>query len=30
MGTKIFYTLGGLLAVGAGILLIVKRRMRNV
>lgn len=29
MGTKIFYTLGGILVVCAGILLIVKRRMRN-
>ncbi len=29
MGTKIFYTLGGILVVGAGILLIVKRRMRT-
>ncbi len=29
MGTKLFYTLGGILVVGAGILLIVKRRMRN-
>ncbi|MCC8097949.1 MAG: isopeptide-forming domain-containing fimbrial protein [Eubacterium sp.] len=27
MGTKIFYTLGGILVVGAGILLITKRRM---
>ncbi len=29
MGTKIFYTLGGVLVIGAGVLLIVKRRMRN-
>ncbi|MCD8157629.1 MAG: isopeptide-forming domain-containing fimbrial protein [Clostridiales bacterium] len=29
MGTKIFYTLGGVLVLGAGVLLIVKRRMRN-
>ncbi len=29
MGTKIFYTLGGILVVCAGVLLIVKRRMRN-
>ncbi|MCD7855617.1 MAG: isopeptide-forming domain-containing fimbrial protein [Clostridiales bacterium] len=29
MGTKIFYTLGGALVVCAGVLLIVKRRMRN-
>ncbi|MCD7854297.1 MAG: isopeptide-forming domain-containing fimbrial protein [Clostridiales bacterium] len=29
MGTKIFYTLGGILVIGAGVLLIVKRRMRN-
>lgn len=29
MGTKIFYTLGGILVVGAGVLLIVKRRMRT-
>ncbi len=29
MGTKIFYTLGGILVVAAGILLITKRRMRN-
>ncbi len=28
MGTKIFYTLGGVLVVGAVILLVVKRRMR--
>lgn len=30
MGTKIFYTLGGILAVGAFILLVAKRRMKNV
>lgn len=29
MGTKIFYTLGGILVIGAGILLITKRRMKN-
>lgn len=29
MGTKIFYSLGGILVVGAGVLLIVKRRMRT-
>lgn len=30
MGTKIFYALGGILFVGAAILLVVKRRMKNV
>ncbi|MCD8159315.1 MAG: LPXTG cell wall anchor domain-containing protein [Clostridiales bacterium] len=29
MGTKIFYTLGGILVAAAGILLITKRRMTN-
>ncbi len=28
MGTRIFYTVGGILVVGAGILLITKRRMK--
>lgn len=28
MGTTIFYVLGGLLVVGAGVLLIVRLRMR--
>ncbi len=27
IGTTIFYVLGGLLAVGAGVLLIAKKRM---
>ncbi|MCD7778658.1 MAG: LPXTG cell wall anchor domain-containing protein, partial [Clostridiales bacterium] len=30
MGTKIFYTLGGILVAGAAVLLVVKRRMRTV
>ncbi|MCD8158702.1 MAG: LPXTG cell wall anchor domain-containing protein [Clostridiales bacterium] len=30
MGTKIFYTLGGILVAGAAVLLIVKRRMNMV
>lgn len=29
MGTTIFYVVGGLLVVGAGVLLIVKKRMKN-
>ncbi len=29
MGTRIFYTLGGILVIGAGILLITKRRMNS-
>ncbi len=29
MGTTIFYVIGGILVVGAGILLVVKRRMRG-
>ena len=29
IGTTIFYVLGGLLAVGAGVLLVTRRRMRK-
>ena len=29
IGTTIFYTVGGVLAVGAAVLLIVRRRMRR-
>lgn len=29
MGTKIFYTLGGILVVGAGVLLVARRRMKR-
>lgn len=29
MGTKIFYTLGGIFAVGAGVLLVARRRMKR-
>lgn len=29
MGTTVFYVLGGILAVGAGVLLVARRRMRG-
>ncbi len=29
IGTKMFYTIGGILVVGAGVLLVTRRRMRN-
>lgn len=29
MGTRLFYTLGAILVIGAGVLLITKRRMKN-
>ena len=29
MGTKLFYLVGGLLAVGSGVILVTKKRMAN-
>ena len=29
MGTTVFYVLGGILAVGAGVLLVTRRRMNG-